>query len=267
MSLGAIGAAWATSVSPPARKLVLLFMANAHNGSTGQLNPSVEVVARGCGITGCQARRHLHALIEAGLIEVIGNANGGPPSATRNYRLNLGTPGTDATPSTHATPSTDAPDPSHPCTLPLASVRVTPSTDASRTRMNRKEPEENRDKARQHATAIECPPDVDQKVWADFMVVRKGRRAPMTQTALDGIQREAIKAGLTLNEALTRCVEWSWQSFDADWYANRTSRSRNTLKWDSIAYVNDPAYKEAWDRAKQGEPNGIVIDVATQRLA
>lgn len=58
---------------------------------------------------------------------------------------------------------------------------------------------------------------VDAQVAADWLVVRKGRRAKLTQTALDGLCREAKKAGISAAEAVRICVERSWQSFNASW--------------------------------------------------
>lgn len=146
MSNTAITAAWKAEVQPAARKLVLLFMADSLNDKTGQLNPSVDAVARACGMSADQARRHLHALIDAGLLSVVGNGNGGyHREASRRYKLHLDavTPGTDATPCTSATPCTDAADPLHGSREPLAPMQLTPCTHASQTRKNQKEPEKN----------------------------------------------------------------------------------------------------------------------------
>ena len=49
--------------------------------------------------------------------------------------------------------------------------------------------------------------------------MRKAKRAPLTATALAGVQREADKAGITLAEALRCCVEAGWQGFRAEWFA------------------------------------------------
>ncbi len=66
------------------------------------------------------------------------------------------------------------------------------------------------------------PPDgVSDSVWEDFQKIRRAKRAPMTPTALAGIQREAAKAGLTLEQALTVCCERGWQGFKADWMAEK----------------------------------------------
>ena len=64
---------------------------------------------------------------------------------------------------------------------------------------------------------VECPSDVDPQIWADYMTLRKAKKAPITQTSLKGIEREAQKAGWTLNQAIQECVNRGWQGFKADW--------------------------------------------------
>jgi uncharacterized protein YdaU (DUF1376 family) len=76
--------------------------------------------------------------------------------------------------------------------------------------------------------AVKRPEDVDQDVWNDFLAIRKAKRAVLTQTALDGIQREASKAGWSLNDAIRETVARGWQSFKADWVANNQNRSTET---------------------------------------
>jgi len=61
------------------------------------------------------------------------------------------------------------------------------------------------------------PDGVSEKVWDDFMEVRKAKRAPLTDTALNGIVREADKAGLTLQAALEVSCARGWQGFEAAW--------------------------------------------------
>ena len=68
-------------------------------------------------------------------------------------------------------------------------------------------------------------PEIPNSLMADFLQVRKAKKAPLTETAMDGIRREADKAGITLTEAITACVENSWQGFRADWYAERQTRT------------------------------------------
>lgn len=66
--------------------------------------------------------------------------------------------------------------------------------------------------------AVACPSDVPAEVFADFLAIRKAKRAPLTATALGGIRREADKAGVSLEQALTVCCERGWVGFRADWY-------------------------------------------------
>ncbi len=220
MSIAAIDAAWGIDVSPPARKLVLLCMANRHNGITGQLNPSVDDVARSCGISADQARRHIHALIDAGLVEVIGNHYGGKPGMSRSYRLNLA-----ITPCTDATPSTDAAHDLHPCGRGLAPMQLTAGTHASQTRKNQNEPEDNQKYKRAERADIQRPDSVPVQVWSDFLAIRKAKRAPLTATALDGIKSEATKAGMALADVLTLCCTRGWQSFKAEWIESAKANS------------------------------------------
>lgn len=67
------------------------------------------------------------------------------------------------------------------------------------------------------ATAVAAPDGVSESVWADFLKVRKAKKAPLTATALEGIVREAQKAGWTLEDAIRECGERNWTSFKADW--------------------------------------------------
>lgn len=69
------------------------------------------------------------------------------------------------------------------------------------------------------------PDEVDEQVWTDFLSLRKAKHAPLTETALNGIRREAEKASVTLSVALQTCCERGWQGFKADWYANAVGYS------------------------------------------
>lgn len=71
---------------------------------------------------------------------------------------------------------------------------------------------------RKRSSNVQKPESVSEQVWNDFTALRTKRRAPITETALKGIQREAGKAGITLEEALSTCCERGWQGFKAEWY-------------------------------------------------
>lgn len=79
----------------------------------------------------------------------------------------------------------------------------------------------------QRNTKTPPPPDgVDATVWQDFLKLRKAKRAPMTDTALDGIRREAEKAGIGLGDALAMCCKRGWQGFEAEWVSGGSSATQ-----------------------------------------
>ncbi len=82
-----------------------------------------------------------------------------------------------------------------------------------------KKPSIDADKPRKSSAADELVElGVSQQIASDFLAIRKAKRAPLTATALDGIKREAGKAGITLGDALRVCVERGWQAFKAEWH-------------------------------------------------
>lgn len=58
---------------------------------------------------------------------------------------------------------------------------------------------------------------VEEQIAMDFIAVRKSHKAPLTMTALGRIEREAGKAGLTLEQAVCLCAEKGWRGFEAKW--------------------------------------------------
>jgi uncharacterized protein YdaU (DUF1376 family) len=65
------------------------------------------------------------------------------------------------------------------------------------------------------------PADVDESVWESFLQLRKAKRAPLSEVAVAGIGREAVKAGVTLQQALEIACTRGWTSFKADWIADK----------------------------------------------
>jgi hypothetical protein len=62
--------------------------------------------------------------------------------------------------------------------------------------------------------AVIKPDGVSDGLWSDWLSHRDGK---FSQTALDGFEREAAKAGWTVAEAFTEAIERKWQGFKADW--------------------------------------------------
>lgn len=53
---------------------------------------------------------------------------------------------------------------------------------------------------------IIAPDDVSGDVWSDVITHRKTKKSPVTKTAIDGIRREATKAGISLQDAIVTIV-------------------------------------------------------------
>lgn len=70
------------------------------------------------------------------------------------------------------------------------------------------------------------PADVSDQIWQDFKVHRKAKKAAITQTALDGMRREAGKAGVSLESAMATCCERGWVGFKASWAQDQPTRGQ-----------------------------------------
>ncbi|WP_456119596.1 helix-turn-helix domain-containing protein [Sutterella wadsworthensis] len=92
---------------------------------------------------------------------------------------------------------------------------------------------------RKRSSNVQKPESVSEQVWNDFTALRTKRRAPITETALKGIQREAEKAGITLEEALSTCCERGWQGFKAEWYRREKLEQKNASKAEYQLPSND----------------------------
>ena len=98
----------------------------------------------------------------------------------------------------------------------------------------------NQIKEQTRTGALLCPPEVSTQVWDDFIAVRKANRSPLTETALRGIEREAQKAGWTLEQALAECAARGWRGFKAEWVReNKTLRDAlDKTRMQNLELVN-----------------------------
>lgn len=88
---------------------------------------------------------------------------------------------------------------------------------------------------------------VDEQVASEFLAIRKRKRAPLTALALDGIRREAGRAGITLDEALRKCVERGWQGFEAAWVKGDAGAGLN--RQEALEARNQAVVEEMFARA------------------
>lgn len=61
-------------------------------------------------------------------------------------------------------------------------------------------------------------PPIPGSLLKDFLKVRKAKRVgELTETAFNGIAREASKAGISVTDAIEICCRRGWASFDSSW--------------------------------------------------
>lgn len=105
-------------------------------------------------------------------------------------------------------------------------------------------------------TSAVAPPDgVAESVWNDFCQHRKEKKAKLTQTAIDGIEREATKAGWTLENALRECCARGWTGFKADWVADRQRFPAETIYQRSMREKMEIVAPSIAAKAPSSNPN------------
>ena len=116
-------------------------------------------------------------------------------------------------------------------------------THAERIQTPDKDKEEIREEKKEKGQEIKrrafaLPEDVSPAVFSDWQALRKAKKAPITATAIDGIRREAQKAGITLETALAMACERGWTGFKAEWLVDRSSGANGVNKQSSLEARN-----------------------------
>ena len=85
---------------------------------------------------------------------------------------------------------------------------------------------------------------IEGDLATDFVKHRKACKAPITKTALTGFKREADKAGISIQQAVTIAIERGWRGFNASWqWRDEQSFAKNTQSQNQNATqlrMNDP---------------------------
>jgi uncharacterized protein YdaU (DUF1376 family) len=82
-------------------------------------------------------------------------------------------------------------------------------------------------------------PGVDPQVWEDWKALRKAKRAPVTQTVIDGATAEANKAGMPLEAFLRIWCQRGSQGLQAEWLKpEEKARKSDALMDGNIAAAN-----------------------------
>jgi len=117
--------------------------------------------------------------------------------------------------------------------------------DESQNNPNHKPLTTNHKPKRESATVVACPPNVSQQIWGDWVALRKSKKAPITQTVLNGAIVEA------------KILGWPLEKFLAEW----CSRGSQGLKAEWIVKPN-PADKVRLTVAPSNEPDPALLKIA-----
>jgi uncharacterized protein YdaU (DUF1376 family) len=93
------------------------------------------------------------------------------------------------------------------------------------------------------ATKVACPSDVGEQVWADWLLLRKTKRASVTETVVKGARAEAAKLGWPLEKFLIEWCTRGSQGLIAEWVTNKQKPNSQTFAQQAadIARVTVPA--------------------------
>lgn len=216
MSIALMTEVWKADM-PAGRKLVLLSLCDNANDQ-GECFPSISMIAKRCSMGERTVQGHINDLQEQGALVRMERAG-----RSTIYTIN---PRRFCTPADSAPPQILHPTPAEIAPPPPQILHPTPADSAPIT-IN--EPSIEPSKKQKTGAALPCPSDVDSQVWADWQVVRKAKKGgALTETALDGVRREALKAGWTLDAAIRECCARSWVGFKADWVASAPARANQS---------------------------------------
>ena len=82
---------------------------------------------------------------------------------------------------------------------------------------------------RENATVVACPSDVGEQVWQDWLLLRKAKKASVTETVVKGARSEANKLGWPLEKFLAEWCTRGSQGLKAEWVKDQTmSRTGQT---------------------------------------
>lgn len=227
MSHEAIRWAWAQPIKPASAKLVLLAIADRAN-EENLCWPSIDRMTKDTGLDRKTIMACVSKLENIGVLTVI-RENG----ASNKYQLLV--TGSECVTSTKNGTSTEIGTSTKNGTRPVPKTVLgpVPKTGHKPVRepvKNHKDINATKKTNGNESSELKILVDAgitDDQLAMDFIKLRKAKRAPLSKSALDGILREAEKAGISISEAITICVVRGWQSFNSSWAWNTNINVKN----------------------------------------
>ncbi|MEX4108639.1 helix-turn-helix domain-containing protein [Haemophilus influenzae] len=206
MSMRLMVQAMNCKVGNPARKLVLLKLADNANDD-GICFPSYQYIADKCEMTRRSAISHIECLIKMGLVSKKERKNK-DGSISNLYLLHL-----EQGSENFALGGENISLGSENFALG-GSENISPITSHSLEPVN--EPKKTTQKSESEMLLERF--GISGQLAKDFITHRKAKKAPITETAMNGFLREANKVRLSVAESVAISIERNWQGFKATWY-------------------------------------------------
>ena len=213
MSMRLMAQAMSIKVGNPLRKLVLIKLADNANDD-GICFPSYQYIADVCEISRRSAVNHIESLIDMGFVIKKSRKNK-DGSSSNLYFLNLEKGGTGDSPITYHS--------LEPINEPIKKTK------------------------QKSAVVLLAEFGIEGQLAEDFIDHRKAKKSVISETVLNGFQREADKAGIPLAEAITISIERNWQGFRASWDWQDGQRQQNRKMSFAEANVQPWNRPEDWD--------------------
>lgn len=228
MSMLLMVKAMQSKVGNPLRKLVLIKLADNANDQ-GECWPSYQYIADQCEMSKRSVMAHIEALTEAGFLRKELRLGGVKGNKSNVYTLMIPSAGDSlgVVQEIHH-PSANAAPPSAGDSLPPsagAAPRICHSLEPV------KEPVIETKSGKNVFEFSEWPYMADQQIFNDWVLLRKSKRAPVTQTVINQVGKELTKAvqnGWTVNDALAEAVFAGWHGFKYEWLITRSSSGKQS---------------------------------------
>lgn len=139
----------------------------------------------------------------------------------------------------------------------------TPTNQSTNQPINQEPKEGSAPRKRSTPTStIAKPDDVDQQTWSDWLALRKAKRAPVTETVVNGARNESGEAGMTLDAFLqVWCVRGS-QGLQADWLKPDERKTASRVQPASFSQQDALQKRRTWEQmtGRQWPGEGAPVD-------
>jgi uncharacterized protein YdaU (DUF1376 family) len=126
----------------------------------------------------------------------------------------------------------------------------------------------NNQEIKNTATVVATPNGVSSEVWGQFVKQRKSKKAQITNLVMAGIQREADKAGYTLEAALAEVVVRNWTSFKADWVLEKQTATQKAAANMALLTrgMSAPKTAQFWAKPATNDQNTLEVSNEPKRI-